>query len=411
MEALEVNSAKGAKRELLIFETHPVQYRVPVYQELERLVPGRFEVIYASDFSARGHRDAGFGKEIVWDVALLEGYPYRVLRNERGVPLSSWNSLTGHGVYRLLREVNPSAILMHSFNYRYDLATYLAATGLSIPIWLRVETQDEAFERGLYKSFARSIIYRILYKGVRRAFYIGALNREHYVRHGIKPEQLSPARYCTPDRLSSLALEGKTSRRQKLRRKLGISEDKLIVSFFGKLIPKKDPELLLRSATNMPPRLREQCAFLFVGAGELDEALREQSEVLWSSLGIRSFFAGFVNQTSLVDYYLASDIVVLPSRRMGETWGLVVNEALQAGCGVIVSDAVGSSRDFGAWERVRVVPVGDEIALVGAIRQLAALPRSFDWASEAMKEYSIEVAAKAIADELERLGAGNETDA
>jgi len=30
--------------------------------------------------------------------------------------------------------------------------------------------------------------------------------------------------------------------------------------------------------------------------------------------------------------------MVLPSRRAGETWGLVVNEALQAGCAVIVSE-------------------------------------------------------------------------
>ena len=44
---------------------------------------------------------------------------------------------------------------------------------------------------------------------------------------------------------------------------------------------------------------------------------------------------------------------------MGETWGLVVNEALQAGCSVIVSDAVGCHADFKDWERVRVFSDGN----------------------------------------------------
>lgn len=399
-----------SKRTLLIFETHPVQYRVPVYQELERLVPSAFEVIYASDFSVRDYRDPEFGKEIAWDIPLLEGYPYRVLGNEQGSPLSSWGSLTGRGVYRLLREVNPRAILMHSFTYRYDLAVYIAAARLSIPVWIRMETQDEAFERGPFKGLMRHIIYRVLYAGVQKAFYIGTLNREHYLRHGMKLEQMIPAHYCTPDRLDGMTLAEKASRRQTTRKSLGIPDDKFVVAFFGKLIPKKDPELLLESVNYMPPEVLDRLAFLFVGAGELDEKLRSQSGMVRRNSSVPSFFAGFVNQTKLVDYYLASDVVILPSRRMGETWALVVNEALQAGCGAIVSDAVGCSRDFGAWERVRVIPVGDVSALADAITKLESLPRDFEWAREAMKEYSIEAAARTIAGELKKLSGDSRTD-
>jgi len=89
--------------------------------------------------------------------------------------------------------------------------------------------------------------------------------------------------------------------------------------------------------------------------------------------------------------------MVLPSRYAGETWGLVANEALQAGCAVVLSEAVGSSHEFGDWKRVRTIPVGDAQALAKAIEDLAPLPREFGWARPAMEAYSIRAAAKGLA--------------
>ncbi len=133
-----------------------------------------------------------------------------------------------------------------------------------------------------------------------------------------------------------------------------------------------------------------------MGSGELEDDLRARADdrVVW---------AGFVNQSQLADYYLAADVLVLPSRRMGETWGLVVNEALQAGCGVIISNAVGSHREFGQWERVRVVPENDAEAIAGAMSELGELPREFDWAREQLARYSLEEATEAFVEQIHHL--------
>jgi len=45
--------------------------------------------------------------------------------------------------------------LINYFSYKFDLVTLLAAVWLRIPIWIRMETQDEAFERGRVKEFVR----------------------------------------------------------------------------------------------------------------------------------------------------------------------------------------------------------------------------------------------------------------
>jgi len=56
-------------------------------------------------------------------------------------------------------------------------------------------------------------------------------------------------------------------------------------------------------------------------------------------------FAGFLNQSEIPAAYVASDCLVLPSD-YGETWGLVVNEAMACGRPAIVSDRVGCAPDL-----------------------------------------------------------------
>ena len=70
-------------------------------------------------------------------------------------------------------------------------------------------------------------------------------------------------------------------------------------------------------------------------------------------------FVGFKNQTELPQYYAMADIFVLPSG-IGETWGLVVNEAMCFGLPVIISDMVGCGKDLVKHgENGYIFPLGD----------------------------------------------------
>ena len=92
---------------------------------------------------------------------------------------SDWNTLDGRGVRWLIRRLRPDAILLNSFNYRFDSVAYSAAWLQGIPVWMRCETQDHAFLRSWMKNLLRSAYYRLLYVGISRAFLIGRLNRTH----------------------------------------------------------------------------------------------------------------------------------------------------------------------------------------------------------------------------------------
>jgi glycosyltransferase involved in cell wall biosynthesis len=135
---------------------------------------------------------------------------------------------------------------------------------------------------------------------------------------------------------------------------------------------------------------------MFVGSGQLQPELDRLAGMAGQRWGVRTTFTGFINQSQLAPYYLAMDVLMLPSRRMGEAWGLVVNEALNAGCAVVISDAVGCYAEFGDLERVRIISVESHDQMAEAIRELAQYPRDFRWAEDRMAQYSTRAAAEAM---------------
>ncbi len=390
---------------LFIFDSHPVQYKAPVYQELQRMRPGSFKVIYASDCSVRGHHDKDFGQRVAWDVPLMEDYPHTVLHNERGVPLHGFRSLSGRGIFALLKRERPSAVLISQFLYASDLTAYLSCLSLGIPIWIRHETQDEAFIRPPWKTILRQLFYRLAYRGVSHAFYIGQANKEHLFKHGLSPARMSFSPYCTPAARADMDATAKQQTRDDLRATLGVAADETLLLFSGKLIDKKNPGLLLDALAQLGPEELQKVKLVYVASGVLAPILRQRA----AEFAARVIFAGFVNQGAMPDYYLAADLLALPSRRAGETWGLVVNEALQAGCGVIISNAVGCHREFGGWERVRVIPDNDATACAKALSDLSRFPRSFDWCLTEIEQYSTAAAARAIAEAIDRLATSERT--
>ncbi len=385
----------GMRRKLMILETHPIQYRVPIYQRMQELRPGSFKVCFGTDCSVRGHFDVGFGREVAWNIPLLSGFDHAVLHNQRGPLLSGRRSLSGRGLEECIKSYQPDAILLNGLYFQYDFAAYWHGRKLEIPLWLRSETQDHAFQRGAWKNFVRTIIYQKLYQKFSRFFYIGELNRQHYLTHGVTAAKLSPARYCVKNPFEHLTVAERQARRAALRAKLNLGNKETLFAFFGKLIPKKGPEHLLTAWRQMPEAMRRSSRLMYVGSGAMEAELRQLSADL------PVIFTGFINQRELPDYYLAADVVVLPSRQMGETWGLVINEALLAGCRTIISSACGCAGEFTSLPHVRVFNPGEINELTDAMVALTEQTRDFQWAEPFMANYSIDAAARALLDALD----------
>ena len=109
---------------------------------------------------------------------------------------------------------------------------------------------------------------------------------------------------------------------------------------------------------------------------------------------------GFMNQDELPFAYTAADIFVLPSS-YNETWGLVVNEAMNFSLPIVVSDQVGCREDLvkERWNGFSFAHE-DECQLADRLRRLvmdAALRKEFGKNSaELIVNYTVENCAKGI---------------
>lgn len=102
--------------------------------------------------------------------------------------------------------------------------------------------------------------------------------------------------------------------------------------YVGRLIPEKNLELLIH-VFNKKPHL----SLTVIGFGVLEDALKIIANANIS-------FTGAIDNEKLPAYYQQADVFILPSK--SETWGLVVEEALNNGTPVIVSDRVGCRKDL-----------------------------------------------------------------
>ena len=111
----------------------------------------------------------------------------------------------------------------------------------------------------------------------------------------------------------------------------------IVLLFSGKLIDKKNPQLILNSLPFglLPEDARASaCGSSTSARASSSPQLRREAEKFPGPGAVRRLRQPIGNAGS---YYLAADLAraaVAPC--MGETWGLVVNEALTAGCGAIV---------------------------------------------------------------------------
>jgi glycosyltransferase involved in cell wall biosynthesis len=128
--------------------------------------------------------------------------------------------------------------------------------------------------------------------------------------------------------------------RKSIRASFGVQAESPVILFVGKFQAKKQPARLLDAFLQV--RRLHPCTLMLVGAGELESELRQM-------VAARSIpdviFAGFLNRSEIGRAYVAADLFVLPSA-VNETWGMVVNEAMNYGLPVIVSDKVGCAPDL-----------------------------------------------------------------
>jgi glycosyltransferase involved in cell wall biosynthesis len=366
--------------------SHPIQYFAPLYRELARRPDIDLTVYFYSDETVRSFHDQGFGRTIEWDVPLLDGYRHVFCRSAGRTPIVG-GPFRRHN-FDIVRQLHGyDVVWAHGYAHLTAWLAFLASRFRRTPFLLR-DDPTLLRVRPLHRRALKAIALRAMFSQV-WGLYVGDENRRYFEHYGVRPDRLFPAPHCVDNTYFQHAARTLGPQRSRIRAELGITDDAPVVLFCGKLIPKKQPRALLDAFL----QVKEPCWLLVVGDGEQRAALegRAQRNVV---------FTGFMGQRDIVRAYAAADLLVLPSA-YDETWGLVVNEAMNFSLPVIVSDQVGCAADL-----VRpasngfVVPANDTAALADAICKLvadSALRSTFGARGRALIDaYSIEACADGI---------------
>jgi len=328
---------------LAVLATHPVQYFAPVFRGLASAPDLEVRVFFGSPHGARPALDPNFNAIFSWDSNPAEGFPVTFLSDTH---LSGLSGLSGffRGMMAALeiRNFKPDAVLVFGYLPSFiSCATVFLRLCVSC-LMLRAETTDVALNRGVIKAAVRASILRLFYSQFNYVFPIGINSAAHYKRMGVPEERQLIALYSIDVDYFDLQVKKWRPKRAKIRESLGIPDDAHVLLYCAKMSVPKNPTIIPEALAKLPPEMLSRVWLLAVGDGDLRGEFQELAEDV---LPGKAIFVGFKNQSELGQYYSVADTLVLPSQS-GETWGLVVNEAIQFGLGVLVSDKVGCAPDL-----------------------------------------------------------------
>lgn len=349
--------------------SHPIQYQAPLLRRIALEEDIDLTVFFGSDFSVRGYKDEGFGVGVKWDVPLVEGYQHEFLPALRDNGTASILSPLSRGIFDRLRghtrERGFDVLWVHGYSTANAMHGIVAANALGIPVLLRAESWLRDRPRGGARLAAKQTFFKGLRSMVDAVLPIGTHNSEYWNFYLGKdvPQFLMP--YSVDNEYFQQRGAAARARRAELLEELQLEPGRPVILFASKLQTRKRCGDLVEAYRRLlVPGADSGPYLLLVGDGEERAALEAQAAGMPD---VR--FCGFRNQSELPRFFDLASVFVLPSSH--EPWGLIVNEVMNAGRAVIISDAVGCQPDLIA-DGVEgcIFPAGDIGALTAALRRV-----------------------------------------
>ena len=338
---------------LAIVSSHPIQYYAPIFKLLAEQQDLIICVFYTWGKQSVSKYDPGFGREISWDIPLLDGYDFVFEKNTAKKPGSDhFRGIQNPTIINDIKKFNADAILIYGWAYVAHLKVLRFFKG-KIPIIFRGDSNLLDTSSGI-KQILKSMVLKFVYNYVDYALFVGQANKAYFKKYGLKEEQLIFGPHAIDNERFSIP---RLKEAVDLKNKLGMAENDILILFAGKFEDKKSPLLLKEAFIQLND---SRTHLLFVGNGVLEEELKggkvedgklengkmEGPVSPLNNVMNRIHFMDFQNQSYMPVIYQACDLFVLPSKGPGETWGLAVNEAMACGKAVLVSDRVGCHLDL-----------------------------------------------------------------
>jgi glycosyltransferase involved in cell wall biosynthesis len=358
---------------LAYFVTHPIQYQAPMLRRIASEPDIHLKVFFASDLSTRTFFDPAFKRSVQWDVPLLKEYEFEFLPAIGTTERISFWQLMNYGLASRLKAGRFDALWVHGYMRWHHWVAMVAAKRLGMNVLVRDEATLLSSMRGALKQNLKTGFFACLRRIADRFLAIGSFNASYYRQYDVPDARIFMMPYAVDNAFFQARAAEFASQRQVLRASLGLERGRPIILYAGKLSARKRAVDLLEAYIHLSP---DGCSephpyLLYIGEGEMKAELETRATATrWNSIR----FIGFKNQSEIPAFYDLCDVFVMPSTI--EPWGLVVNEAMNAGKPIIASDRAGCVPDLVRdGENGVIFKAGNTADLARALRDILADPQ------------------------------------
>ncbi len=345
-EEIDIENIHKDKMKILLIVNLCPHYRIKLFELLDKMYDIRFLFFSKGERYYNGARYLGnFKGEYVW-----------------GFNIAPKLRLNPKLIYELIR---------------YPYTHLIAGISGALPLFLsfvisKIRRKKFIFWTGLWHH-PTTLFHRFSFPFVKFIYrhsdaicVYGTHVKQYLVSLGIDEKKIFIAQKAVDNTLYNKIVLGNEV--DSLKSELGI-KDKKIILFVGRLEEVKGIDYLISALENLD---REEICLVLIGRGSREKYLRHlATEKELDNI----LFLGYVDNHKLYLYYALADVFVLPSittKMFKEPWGLVINEAMNQGCPIITTDAVGATAGGLVKDGVNgfVIPERDSAALKYSLEQL-----------------------------------------
>jgi len=344
------------KRRLVILITHPIQYYVPLYRELAERQNIDVHVVFLSDAGAEAYHDEKFGRTFAWDIPMLQGYQYTVLRPGFNISENHFISMHSKSLLRVLHAIKPNAIMLYGYASRMNWVALNWAVKNSVRV-LYGSDSNAKIPRVLWKLPVKHVVVSDFFEKVDVFLCSSEVNNQYLLKYGASVNKIVRFPFSIDyDRFS---------------RGAAVLGEKRLYNFAwaGKFVPEKRPQDFVAAFKRIASSTSFDVRASMIGDGEQFDMISNMLDSL--QLNEKIELKGFINQMAMPKALQESEALVFTSEF--EPYGLIATEAAAAGLALVVADGIGCVGDTVLARpgvNALIYPPGDVDALAGAMLQL-----------------------------------------
>jgi len=334
-------------KKLAIFALHPIIYQTQIFSSLQKIINKKkinleLKVFFENDISLNKVFFDEINTSFKPDTPnLLNGYKYDFISQTT----TSMTYISKKIIFfikslnaiKMSHSFKPDVILIHGYQSFNSWVVYLYAKFYKIKIIWRGEVVKRKSNTFL-KERIKKIILSFYFKNCDAFLFSCSKNMYYLMGYKVPKNKLFFAPSAVDNSYFRNEYSSHKPNKAHYRNIFNISKNDFVILFCSRFTIRKNPYDLIKAAARMSQQSR--AFLLFVGDGPE----KANMENLCKSLGLRSLFVGFKNQSEISIFYSISDILAITSSY--DPSPKVINEAMNFSLPIVASSEIGTIPDL-----------------------------------------------------------------